>query len=207
MDTAEERRAAHNASSRRSYAKYSCFYAPRLDQPKTTRHLNRRRAKETEAGTLEPLDGRQGARPIEIEVNSGQPHTQRSATLTEAMDQIIRLSARFGILTLGSPRRHADIIYREYQRSVTVHRPQGFRSLLDEAVLEMSSLEQSLLEQKRVILNSASSGNEMEKLHAVLDPVRMLVGWLEEIHFEAMISPVNLRAKYLRRELAFLKYD
>ncbi len=123
------------------------------------------------------------------------------------MDQIIRLSARFAILTMGSPQRHADILCQEYQRSVTVDRPQGFRSLLDDAVLEVSSLEQSLREQERVILTSGGTGSEMEKLRAVMDPVRLLKGWLEEMLCEAMISPACLKRKYLCRELGFLKYD
>ncbi len=123
------------------------------------------------------------------------------------MDQIIRLSARFAILTLGSPQRHANILYQEYQRSVTVDRPQGYRSLLDDVVLEVSSLEQSLLEQERVILTSEGTVCEVEELCAVMDPVRLLKGWLEEMLCEAMISPACLKIKYLCRELGFLKYD
>ncbi len=47
----------------------------------------------------------------------------------------------------------------------------------------------------------------MGRLRAVLDPVRLLAGWLEEMLYEAMVSPACLREKYLRRELAFLKDD
>ncbi|PBK98058.1 hypothetical protein ARMGADRAFT_1026185 [Armillaria gallica] len=177
MDTTEERRAAHNASSRRSYA------------------------------NLELLDNLQGTQPVEVEANIGYPHTQHYTSLTEAMNQVDRLSARVTILTLGSPQRYTDILYQEYQRSVTLDRPQGFRSLLDDAVLEVSSLEQCLREQERVVLNSRGTESEMERVRVVLDPVRVLAGWLEEILCEAMISPANLREKYIHGDLAFLRYD
>ncbi|KAK0438219.1 hypothetical protein EV421DRAFT_1906761 [Armillaria borealis] len=201
MDTAEERRAAHNASSRRSYAKNRDLINQRR------RETYKQRKSQKNENSLEPLDSLQGAHPFEIEANIGHPRTQRYTPLTGAVDQIIRLSARFGILTQGSIQRHADILYQEYQRSVTVDRPQDFRGLLDDAVLELSSLEQSLLEQERVILTWGCTVGEMESLRAVLDPVRVLAGWLEEMLCEAMISPANLREKYLRRELAFLEYD
>ncbi len=123
------------------------------------------------------------------------------------MNQVDRLSARVTILTLGSPQRYADILYQEYQRSVTLDRPQGFRSLLDDAVLEVSSLEQCLREQERVVLNSRGTESEMERVRVVLEPVRVLAGWLEEMLCEAMISPANLREKYLHGDLAFLRYD
>ena len=116
------------------------------------------------------------------------------------MDQINRVSASFIILTMGSPRHYADTIYQQF---VTLDCP------LDSAVLQLSSFEQSLLEQEHVILNSPSTtgGSEMGRLRAILDPVRVLAGWLEEIIYEAMVSPACLREKYLRRELAFLKDD
>ncbi|KAK0438229.1 hypothetical protein EV421DRAFT_973127 [Armillaria borealis] len=197
----EDRRAAHNASSRRSYAKRRDVINQRR------RETYKQKKSQKNENSLEPLDSLQGAQPAEIEANIGQPRTQRYTPLTEAMDQIIHLSARFGILTTGSPQHHADILYQEYQRSVTLDRPQGSRSLLDDAVLEVSSLEQSLREQEHVILNSGGTGSEMEKLRAVLDPVCLLKGWLEEMLCEAMISPACLKRKYLRRELGFLRYN
>ncbi|KAK0187426.1 hypothetical protein F5146DRAFT_1210197 [Armillaria mellea] len=201
MDATEDRRrAAHNACSRRSYAK-------RRDVINQKRRESYKQKNQRDGGSLEPLDSLQRGEPVEIEAIIGNPPTQSYTPLIDAMDQIIHLSARFIILTMGSPQRHAKILYQEYQRSVTVDRPQGFRSLLDDAVLEVSSLEQSLREQERVILNLAGTGTEMEKLRAVLDPVRMLTGWLEEMLFEAMISPGRLKGKYLGRELGFLRYD
>ncbi len=119
------------------------------------------------------------------------------------MGQINSIFASFIILTMGSPKHYADTIYQQF---ITLDCPQG---LLDSAVLQVSSFEQSLLEQERIILNlnspSTTSGSEMGRLHAVLDPVRLLACWLEEIIYEAMVSLACLREKYLRRELAFLK--
>ncbi len=116
------------------------------------------------------------------------------------MDQINCISASSIILTMGSPKHYADTIY---QRFVALDRP------LDSALLHVSSFEQSLLEQERVILNSPSTtgGSEMGRLRAVLESIRLLAGWLEEIIYEAVVSPACLREKYLRRELAFLKDD
>ncbi|KAK0458674.1 uncharacterized protein EV420DRAFT_1681205 [Desarmillaria tabescens] len=202
MDTSEERRAAHNASSRRSYMKHRDL----INQKR--RDAYRQKKDKRNGKSLKPLDDQQGAHPvIETDLNSAYPHAQRCAPLTEAMDHIIRISSSFTILTLGSSERYADTLYQEYQRSITLDRPEGYLSLLVNAVLQVSFLEQSLLEQEHIILNSAGTGNEMGRLRVVLDPVRMLAGWLEEILFTAMISPANLRGKYLRRELAFLKYE
>ncbi|KAK0187430.1 hypothetical protein F5146DRAFT_1142455 [Armillaria mellea] len=201
MDIPEERRAAHNASSRRSYAKNRDLINQRR------RENYKQRKSQRNENSLEPPESLYEEHPIESEANIGHPRTQHYTPLTEAVDQIIRLSERFGTLTQGSIQRRADILYYEYQRSVTVDHPQGFRGVLDDAVLELSSLEQSLLEQERVILTWGGTVGEMDRLRTVLDPVRVLAGWLEEMLCEAMISPANLREKYLRRELAFLEYD
>ncbi|PBK98173.1 hypothetical protein ARMGADRAFT_1075040 [Armillaria gallica] len=101
---------------------------------------------------------------------------------------------------MGSPKHYADTVY---QRFVTLD------CSLNSALLHVSSFEQSLLEQERVILNlpRTACGSVMGRLRAVLDPVRLLAGWLEEIIYEAMVSPACLREKYLCKELAFLKDD
>ncbi len=156
---------------------------------------------------------------MDIEVNSGLSHTQyvilhfciyspsqvgrRSSELAEAMDQVERLSARFRIITSGSPKRHACVIYKEYARTMTEDHPKGCRSLIDNAVLEISSLEQSLQEYENVILNYAGVGKEMKRYRSVWEPIQRLVCWLEEMLCEAMISPEGLREKYDRRELVF----
>ncbi len=90
-----------------------------------------------------------------------------------------------------------------YQQFITLDCPQG---LLDSAVLQVTSSEQSLLEQEHVILNLNSlsiTRSKMGRLHVVLDPVCVLVGWLEEMLYEAMVSAACLREKYLLKGACF----
>ncbi|KAK0234400.1 hypothetical protein EDD85DRAFT_843698 [Armillaria nabsnona] len=194
MKTTEERRVAHNASSLRSYAKH------RDSINKKRRDAYRQKKGQRNGSRLEPPTPPQAVPSVETEVSEGRSYTEHCPSLAEAMDQIDHIFASFVILTMGSPKHYADTVY---QRFVTLDCP------LDSALLHVSSFEQSLLEQERVILNSPSTtgGSEMGKLRAVLDPVRLLAGWLEEIIYEAMVSPACLREKHLRRELAFLKDD
>ncbi|PBK66604.1 hypothetical protein ARMSODRAFT_1021405 [Armillaria solidipes] len=197
MDTAEERRTAHNASSRRSYAKHRDF----INQKRKDAYKQKKgRRNESRLESPIPL---QAVPSVETEANGGHSYTEHCPSLTEAMEQINSISASFIILTMGSPKHYADTIYQQF---VTLDFPQG---LLDSAILDMSSFEQSLLKQERVILHSPSitGGSEMGRLRAVLDPVRLLAGWLEEMIYEAMVSPARLREKYLRKDLAFLKDD
>ncbi len=51
--------------------------------------------------------------------------------------------------------------------TVTEDRPKGYRSLLDNAVLTFSSLEQSLQEYENVILNCVGVGKEMRRYRLV----------------------------------------
>ncbi|KAK0466897.1 uncharacterized protein EV420DRAFT_1474315 [Desarmillaria tabescens] len=179
VDYTEERRAAHNASSRRSYAKHHNLINEK-------RRDNYRKKKNQRHGCrLEPLV-RQAARLVEIEVNSGHSH------------------AEFGMLTQDSPKGFANSVYRQYQQTVTVNCPKGYRSLLDNAVLEISAIERSMLQHEYIILNTTGVRKEMRRLRMVLDPVHTLVGWLEEMLLEAMISPAGLKEKYKNGELAFL---
>ncbi|KAK0464084.1 hypothetical protein IW261DRAFT_1574056 [Armillaria novae-zelandiae] len=119
------------------------------------------------------------------------------------MDKIERLSIKFALITHGSLKLHANAVYQLYQKSITANRPKGYRSVLDSAVLEISSIEDSILQHEHIILNTAGVGKEMRRLRVILDPVHTLVSWLEEILMEAMISPASLKGKYLKGELAF----
>ncbi|SJL13490.1 uncharacterized protein ARMOST_22687 [Armillaria ostoyae] len=196
VESPEERRVAHNASSRRSYAKHR-------NSINQKRRDNYQKKKGQRPGCrLEPLV-RQAARLVEIEVNSGRSHIERCSLFAETMDQIERLSIRFALVTCGSLKAHTNAVYQLYQESITAERPKGYRSVLDNAVLEISSIEHSILQHEHIILNTAGVGKEMRRLRAVLDPVHTLVSWLEEILMEAMISPAGLKGKYLNRELAF----
>ncbi|KAK0189563.1 hypothetical protein F5146DRAFT_1001820 [Armillaria mellea] len=159
---------------------------------------------------LEPLI-RQATRLIEIEVNSGCSHAdmdiklhRQCSSLAEAMDQIERLSTKFIVLTQHSPKGYADAVYQQYQRTITADRPKGYCSDLDNAVQEISAIEQSILQHEYVILNTTGVGKEMRRLRTVLDPVHTLLGWLEEMLLEVMISPPGLKEKYNKQELAFL---
>ncbi|KAK0216559.1 hypothetical protein EDD85DRAFT_436339 [Armillaria nabsnona] len=197
-----ERREAHNASSCRSYAKNRHLINER-------RRDTYRRQKKLQASMKRPFEPliRKAARLVDIEFNSGYSHEQRlcrrSSELAEAMAEIDRLSARFAILTTRSPSRHASVIYHEHMLTVTEDCPKGYRSFLDNAVLTFSSLEQSLQEYENIILNCVGVGKEMRRYHLVWEPIQRMVGWLEEMLCEAMISPKGLKEKYERRELAF----
>ncbi len=121
------------------------------------------------------------------------------------MDQIKCHYTRFGMLTQESPKSFANSVYQHYQQTVTTDCPKGYRSYLDNAVLEMSAIEQSILQHEDIILNTKGVGKEMRWLHKLLEPVRTLVCWLEEMLMEAVISPACLKEKYKNGELAFLK--
>ncbi len=112
------------------------------------------------------------------------------------MDQIKHLSTKFAVLTQHSVKDYANTVYQQYQQTVTVDCPKGYCSDLDNAVLEISAIEQSILQHEYVILNMTGVGKEMRWLHLVLDPVHTLVGWLEEMLLEVMINPASLKEKY-----------
>ncbi|PBK94133.1 hypothetical protein ARMGADRAFT_1029952 [Armillaria gallica] len=209
-----EHREAHNTCSRHSYAKNRLSINQRR---RDTYHQQKTHPSKVNR-PLEPLI-QKAVRLVDIEVNSGHSHTQyviprfctyspsqvgrQSSELAEAMDQVEWLSAWFRIITSRSPKWHACIIYKEYAWTMTEDHPKGCRSLIDNAVLEISSLEQSLQEYENVILNYAGIGKEMKQYRLVWEPIQRLVCWLEEMLCEAMISPEGLREKYDRCELAF----
>ncbi|KAK0496160.1 hypothetical protein EDD18DRAFT_1106038 [Armillaria luteobubalina] len=145
LPSVEERHAAHNESSRRSYIK-----------------------------SLEPLV-RKAARLLKVEVNSGNSHAQCSSELAEAMDSIDRLATQFSVLTHGSPECHVDRVYKQYLHTMSDGRPKGYRGILDNAILEMSTLEQSLQEFEHIILNWMGMGQEMKHYCLVYDPVEMMI--------------------------------
>ncbi|KAK0234388.1 hypothetical protein EDD85DRAFT_938716 [Armillaria nabsnona] len=88
----EDRRAAHDASSRRSYAKYHGLKRDSINQRR--RETYKRKKSQRNESSLEPQDSLQGAQPVEKEVNISHPRSQHYTPLTEAVNQIIRLSAR-----------------------------------------------------------------------------------------------------------------
>ncbi|SJL17559.1 uncharacterized protein ARMOST_21111 [Armillaria ostoyae] len=71
FQTEEERRAAHRASSRRSYQKHCNVINQRRRETYHTAEKPKRNAQ----SCLEPLI-RRAARNIDIEVNTGETHTQ-----------------------------------------------------------------------------------------------------------------------------------
>ncbi|KAK0462680.1 hypothetical protein IW261DRAFT_1576334 [Armillaria novae-zelandiae] len=83
----EERRAAHNESSRRSYIKNRTL----INERRREIYRNQKRHASSVKRPLEPLV-RKAARLLEVEVNSGHSHAQRSSELAEAMDSIDRLA-------------------------------------------------------------------------------------------------------------------
>ncbi|KAK0476378.1 hypothetical protein IW261DRAFT_1421688 [Armillaria novae-zelandiae] len=179
VESPEGRRVAHNASSRRSYARHR-------NSINQKRRDNYRKKKSQRHGCrLEPLI-RQATRLVEIEVNSCHSHNERCSLLAETMDKIERLSIKFALITHGSLKLHANAVYQLYQKSITANRPKGYRSVLDSAVLEISSIEDSILQHEHIILNTAGVGKEMRRLRVILDPVHTL-----------------FKGKYLKGELAF----
>ncbi|KAK0493508.1 hypothetical protein EDD18DRAFT_1356430 [Armillaria luteobubalina] len=176
----EERRAAHNASSRRSYAKNRSIINQRR------RDMYQKNKAQKHRSSLEPLI-RRAVRVTEIEVNSGRSHEERCSPLAE-----------------HNIRGYANSVYHEYLQTITLNQPKGQRSLIEDAILPISALEQDILGYEHVILNSAGVGWQMCYLQKALRPIRELVGWLEEMLCEAMISPKGLRDKYDRGDLAFL---
>ncbi|KAK0476287.1 hypothetical protein EDD18DRAFT_1366584 [Armillaria luteobubalina] len=193
----EERRAAHNASSRRSYAKNRSIINQRR------RDMYQKNKAQKHRSSLEPLI-RRAVRVTEIEVNSGRSHEERCSPLAEVIDRLDRISAKFSILTQHNIRGYANSVYHEYLQTITLNQPKGQRSLIEDAILPISALEQDILGYEHVILNSAGVGWQMCYLQKALRPIRELVGWLEEMLCEAMISPKGLRDKYDRGDLAFL---
>ncbi len=109
------------------------------------------------------------------------------------MDQIKCHYARFGMLMQELPKSFANSVYQHYQRTLTADCPKGYHSYLDNAVLEMSAIKQSILQYEDIILNTTGVRKEMRWFHKLLEPVRTLVGWLEEMLMEAMISPDCLK--------------
>lgn len=130
--------------------------------------------------------------------------SRRCSPQAEIIDRLNRISARFSILTQHNIRGYANSVYHEYLQTITPNQPKGQRSLIEDAILPISAFEQDILGYEHVILNSTGVGREMCYLQKALRPIRELVGWLEEMLCEAMISPKGLRDKYDRGDLAFL---
>ncbi|SJL05732.1 uncharacterized protein ARMOST_09068 [Armillaria ostoyae] len=195
----EECRAAHNASSCQSYQKH------RLDINKRRRDTYQavaKKAKKKSKGCLKPLV-RWAARNIDIEVNAGETHTQRSSELAATLDQLERLGWRFSLLTENSPRRFAESIYHEYLGTINSRRPHGFWSLINNTITRLSTLENSAREYEHVVLNLAGVGKEMAYVQTILAPIGQLIYWLEDILCKAMIGLNSLQVKYDNQELAF----
>ncbi|KAK0190594.1 hypothetical protein F5146DRAFT_1194610 [Armillaria mellea] len=157
VQTEQERRAAHNVSSRLSYQRH--------------RHaINQRRRERYRAaqagnpnnrvqGYLEPLI-EPATGQTDIEVNTGETVVQRSSDLAEALDQIARLRQRFDILADNDPRRFVDNIYHKYIDSIG-HSTQlrGPRRVIENALTRLSHFEKLAYEYEHVVLNSAAGGH------------------------------------------------
>ncbi len=130
---------------------------------------------------------------------------RHSALYTEAFKKVEEAYVKFVVATHGTPKGHAHAVYQVYQEVVLAIPPNGHRSILDEAILEMSSIAQTILECRRIVLDS-NDGGDMRLFDLALDPVSRMVEWLEEMLHEALISPDLLRHKYMQMELAYQNY-
>ncbi len=128
---------------------------------------------------------------------------RHSALYTEALKKVESAYINFVQVTLATPKGYADIAYQLYQEANLGLNPP--RSVFDKAILEMSSIAQTIRECRRVVLDS-NDGGDMRIFDLALDPVGKLVEWLEEMHREALVSPEGLRHKYIHKELAFQNY-
>ncbi|KAK0184980.1 hypothetical protein F5146DRAFT_1144634 [Armillaria mellea] len=130
---------------------------------------------------------------------------RRCSSLAEAMDQIERLSTKFIVLMQHSPKGYA-----ECQSTNNISEPSPpivLKAIAVTSTMQSKrypAIEQSILQHEYIILNTTGVGKEMRRLRTVLDPVHALLGWLEEMLLEVMISPPGLKEKYNKQELAFL---
>ncbi len=128
---------------------------------------------------------------------------RRSSELAATLDELEHLGQRFSLLTENSPRCFAESIYHKYLSTINSRCPRGFRSLIDNAITQLSTLENSAWEYEHVVLNLAGVRKEMAYVQTILTPIGQLIYWLEDILCEAMIDLDSLQVKYDSQELAF----
>ncbi|SJL12521.1 uncharacterized protein ARMOST_15948 [Armillaria ostoyae] len=139
---------------------------------------------------LEPLIQR-AARRTDIEVNSGEMHTQRSSELAEALDQLERLRQQFHMLTENDPRRFVDKIYHAYIATIGPTRLRGRRRVIENALTRLSPLEKLGYEYEHVVLNKSmhnliDCGTAYHRTHLDLPKQRLLeryhLAYFDAIH-------------------------
>ncbi|SJL10568.1 uncharacterized protein ARMOST_13955 [Armillaria ostoyae] len=218
VDSDEARRLAYNASRRRSYAKNrESINKKRRDIYRLTngerRTVGRRQVHPFHY--RDPISDRshRPGSPIRTsaqdsletqltQVNSVPLH---SALYTEALEKIEAAYINFVQVTQATPKGYAHIAYQLYQESIATSPPNGSRRVFDKAILEMSSIAQTIRECRRVVLDSNDEGDN-RIFDLALDPVSRLVDWIEEMLREALVSPEGLRHKYIHKELAYQNY-
>ncbi|KAK0451900.1 hypothetical protein EV421DRAFT_2031604 [Armillaria borealis] len=198
VDSDEARRLAHNASRRLSYARN------RESINKKRREIYRLTNGERRTVARRPGSPiRRSARDSpETQVNFVSSH---SALYTEALKKVEDVYINFVHVTMASPKGHAHITYQLYQETIDISPPNGYRSIFDKAILQMSSIAQTIRECRRVVLYS-NDGSDLRLFDLALDPVSRLVDWIEEMLREALVSPEGLRHKYIHKELAYQNY-
>ncbi|KAK0494245.1 hypothetical protein EDD18DRAFT_1107272 [Armillaria luteobubalina] len=161
VESPEEHQVAHNASSCHSYAKYlkhSCIVGLLIIYSGIATQSTR---------SNEAIIERRKVKDMGADVHC--------SLLAETMDQIERLSIKFALVMHGSLKVHANAVYQLYQESITADHPKGYCSVLDNAVLEILTIEHSILQHEHLILNTVGVGKEMRWLHVVLDPIQTLI--------------------------------
>ncbi|PBK80856.1 hypothetical protein ARMGADRAFT_820822 [Armillaria gallica] len=197
-DSDEARRIAHKASRQRSYARHrESINQKRREIYRLTKGERRSVARRPGSSTRRsPRDS------PETQVNFVPLH---SALYTEALKKVEDVYIDFVIATHASPIGYAHINYQLYQETIDICPPNGYRSMFDKAILEMSSIAQTIRECRRVVLDS-NDGGDIRIFDLALEPVSRLVDWLEEMFQDALVSPDHLRRKYIQKELACQNY-
>ncbi|PBK63150.1 hypothetical protein ARMSODRAFT_963353 [Armillaria solidipes] len=201
VDSDEARRLAYNASRRRSYARNrESINKKRRDIYRLTN--GERRTVGRRPGSPIRTSARDSLETQLTQMNSVPLH---SALYTEALEKVEAAYINFVQVTQATPKGYAHIAYQLYQESIATSPPNGSRRVFDKAILEMSSIAQTIRECRRVVLDS-NDGGDTRIFDLALDPVSRLVDWIEEMLREALVSPEGLRHKYIHKELAYQNY-
>ncbi|KAK0243131.1 hypothetical protein EDD85DRAFT_786088 [Armillaria nabsnona] len=163
FQTEQERRAAHNATSRRSYQNSLAWHRHAINQPRRETYQAAGNPNNRVQSCLEPLI-RPAARRIDIEVNSGETHVQSSSNLAEALDQIERLRQRFDIVTENDSRHFADKIYHAYIDTIGHTQLRGRRRVIENTLVRLSHFEKLGYKYEHVVLNGAGTGKDVERV-------------------------------------------
>ncbi|KAK0219745.1 hypothetical protein EDD85DRAFT_960925 [Armillaria nabsnona] len=215
VDSDEARRLARNASRRLSYARNRESINQRRRDIHRLTNGERRSVARRHIHSFhhrDPISDRshRPGSPIRKSPRDS-PETQvnfvplHSALYTEALKKVEDVYIDFVIATHASPIGYAHINYQLYQETIDICPPNGYRSMFDKAILEMSSIAQTIRECRRVVLDS-NDGGDIRIFDLALEPVSRLVDWLEEMFHDALVSPDHLRRKYIQKELAYQNY-